>query len=172
MATNSATFILQELPLAAKEFKNNEPGARESLIAHSRVLISALEVPSEFIQHTFWSQPALSSIIRLAVDVNIFQHLKDAGEKGIDSEALASKTGVDVSLLSRLASHLVAMNVITFQNGAFYGIDLSNSLAAEDYQHSIRFCYDVSRPSFNEFPEFFKSNGYKTPTLSGTDGPF
>ncbi|CDM36722.1 hypothetical protein CBS147339_2563 [Penicillium roqueforti] len=172
MLTKSVTSILQGITLAAKEFENNEAGARESLIAHSRALISALEVPSEFIQHTFWSQPALSAIIRLAADVNMFQHLKDAAGKGIDCEALSMKTGVDASLLSRLARHLVAMNVITFQNGAFHGTDLSDSLAAENYQHSIRFCHDVSRPSFNEFPEFFKSNGYKTPTLSGTDGPF
>lgn len=59
MLTKSVTSILQGITLAAKEFENNEAGARESLIAHSRALISALEVPSEFIQHTFWSQVSL-----------------------------------------------------------------------------------------------------------------
>lgn len=59
MASKSATSILQELTLAAKEFEKNEIGAREALIDQSRALISALEIPSEFIQHTFWAQVSL-----------------------------------------------------------------------------------------------------------------
>lgn len=61
MASKSATSILQELASAAKQFENNEAGAREALIEHSRALISALELPSEFIQHTFWTQVSLLS---------------------------------------------------------------------------------------------------------------
>jgi hypothetical protein len=64
------------------------------------------------------------------------------------------------------------MNLIILHDGAFFATGLSNGLAAENYQHSISFCYDVSRPSFNGFPEHFKKNGYKPPTLSGIDGPF
>ncbi|KAJ5336662.1 hypothetical protein MYU51_005707 [Penicillium brevicompactum] len=172
MSAASPASIIQELASAAKQYENNESGAREALIAQSRALIASLEVPSEFIQHTFWSQPALSAIVRLATDVNLFQYLKDAQEEGLNAEALASKTGMDVSLFARLARHLVAMNVITSRNGVFYGTALSNGLAAENYQQSIRFCHDVSRPSFGAFPSFFKGNGYKTPALGTTDGPF
>lgn len=64
------------------------------------------------------------------------------------------------------------MNVITFRDGTFHGTNLSDSLAAENYQHAIRVCYDVSRASLNGFPGFFKSTGYKPPTLGGIDGPF
>jgi hypothetical protein len=56
MTFNSATSILQEISRVAKEFENDEAGAREALIDYSRALISALEVPSEFLQRTFWSQ--------------------------------------------------------------------------------------------------------------------
>lgn len=104
--------------------------------------------------------------------MNLFQYLKDAQEEGLDAEALASKTGMDVILFSRLVRHLVAMNLITLENGVYRGTTLSNGLAGENYQQSIRFCYDVSRPSFSDFPSFFKGNGYKAPALGSIEGPF
>lgn len=85
---------------------------------------------------------------------------------------MAEKTGVDVVLLQRLTRHLVAMKLIAFHDGAFFPSALSNGLAAENYQHSIRFCYEAARPSFNGFPEYFKNTNYRSPTLGGTDGPF
>jgi len=107
----------------------------------------------------------------MAVDVKLFRYLQEAGTEGLCPSVLSQKTGIDMTLLQRLARHLVAMNVVTFQNGVFLATKLSDGLAAENYQQSVSFCYDVSRPSFNGFPEHFKQNGYKPPTLSGTDGP-
>jgi hypothetical protein len=97
--------------------------------------------------------------------------LRDAGDAGVDPDELAQKTGVDVVLLHRLMRHLAAMKVVFFSGGNYRGTTLSNGLAAERYQKSIDFCYDVARPSFNGFPEYFKRTDYKLPT-SLTDGPF
>ncbi|KAJ4367722.1 hypothetical protein N0V86_009843 [Didymella sp. IMI 355093] len=63
------------------------------------------------------------------------------------------------------------MKLLSFHDGKIYGSHLSNGLAAENYQQSIDFCYDVARPSFNHFPEFFKKNGYQVPA-SADEGPF
>ncbi|KAJ5161069.1 hydroxyindole O-methyltransferase [Penicillium capsulatum] len=172
MATPAVTSILENLASAGKALDNNEAGSREALINNGRALVAALEIPSEFIQRSFWAEPAQSAVIRLAVDVRLFQHLKDAGVDGLSASALSEKTGVDAVLLQRLARHLVAMHVITYHDGAFRATTLSNGLAAENYQHSISFCYDAARPSFNGFPEFFKSNQYKAPSLGSLDGPF
>ena len=49
---------------------------------------------------------------------------------------------------------------------------MSNDLAADNFQHGICYCYDVIRPSVNAFPNYFKRNEYKSPSLDGTDGPF
>jgi hypothetical protein len=54
MATAQASSILDQLAEAGKAFKHDEPGSREALIANSRALVAALEIPSEFIQRTFW----------------------------------------------------------------------------------------------------------------------
>jgi hypothetical protein len=114
----------------------------------------------------------MSANIKIAVDVKLFQLLKDAGEAGLSETALSEKTGIEADLLQRLARHLVAMNVLTFYNGTFHGTKLSDALAAENYQESISFCYEAARPSFNAFPEFFKQYGYKAPPLSSVEGPF
>lgn len=195
MTSQSAITIFQDLTSAGEAFAKNEAGAREALIDHSRALIAALEIPSEFMQRTFWAevtmiyffssnrcctvanhassfQPAASAIIRLGMDVKLFQHLRDAGEAGISAERLGAKTGVDTFLLQRLARHLVAMHVIQFHDGAFHATELCKNLAAENYEHSIYNCYDVARPSFNGWPQYFKDTGYKAPTPGGIDGPF
>ena len=119
-----------------------------------------------------YSQPAASGIIKLFTEKNLFGLLKDAGEAGLSEQAASEKTGIEPDLLQRLARHLVAMNVLTYYNGAFHNTKLSETLAEEHWKDSIHFCYDAARPSFNGFPEYFKSNGFKSPTLSGTDGPY
>ncbi|KAJ5961300.1 Winged helix-turn-helix transcription repressor DNA-binding [Penicillium vulpinum] len=174
-------LILNQIASTGKAFKENEPGSREALIAHSRALVAALEIPSEFIQRTFWAepneqaqtvlQPAQSAIIRLAVDVHLFQHLQEAAS-GLSPVALSEKTGVEVDLLARLARHLVAMNVLVFHSGAFHSTALSNALAEERYQHSIVCCYENSRLALGGLPTYFKKNAYRSPTPGGTDGPF
>lgn len=57
----SVTRILDEISSARVGFDKNEAGSRESLIDHSRALIAALEIPSEFIQRTFWAEVSISS---------------------------------------------------------------------------------------------------------------
>ena len=104
-------------------------------------------------------QPAKSAHCKLAVDVKVFQHLRDAGDAGISPEGLADKTGVQLPLLLRLMRHLVAMHMVSLPDGKFHATPLSDGLAEEKYQDSIAFCYDVARPSFNGSPDFFKHTG-------------
>lgn len=114
----------------------------------------------------------MTANIKVAVDTKLLEYLKESGDAGLPLEILADKTGIQPYLLERLARHLVAMNVLRFYDGTFHGTDLSNALAAEHYQHSIAFCYDAARPSFNAFPEYFKQVGYTLPPFGSWDGPF
>ncbi|CAG5184116.1 uncharacterized protein ALTATR162_LOCUS10918 [Alternaria atra] len=163
--------ILERIAAAGKAYEGDEIGSRENLIELGRDLVAALEIPSEFLQRSFWAEPAMSAHCKFAVQVKLFQHLRDAGEAGVNPDDLAQKTGVDSVLLQRIMRHLVAMKIVFFSNGKFLGTRLSHGLAANNYQKSIDFCYDVARPSFNGFPGFFKKTGYELPT-SLTDGPF
>lgn len=53
------TSIIDSLVAAGKAYENNEPGAREALIDNSRALMTSLEIPSEFLQRSFWAEVAL-----------------------------------------------------------------------------------------------------------------
>ncbi|KAK8097197.1 hypothetical protein PG999_013141 [Apiospora kogelbergensis] len=172
MSSPSVSALLERIAAAGKAYeKTQEAGTREDLIDLGQSLVAALEIPSEFIQRSFWSEPAKSAHIRLAVDVQLFQHLRDAGAGGLAPEELASKTGVEVLLLQRVLRHLTSTKVAVFKGGKWHGTPLSDGLAEQKYQHSISFCYDVARPSFNGFPAYFQATGYKQPTFL-TDGPF
>ncbi|THZ74430.1 putative hydroxyindole O-methyltransferase [Aureobasidium pullulans] len=162
--------IIERIAAAGTAYESNQIGSRESLIELSRDLIATLEIPSEFLQRSFWAEPALSAHCKYAVQVKLFQHLRDAGDDGVGSEELAEKTGTDVLLLERIMRHLIAMKMITFFKGRFFGTALSHGLAADNYQQSIDFCYDVARPAFNVFPEHFKKAGYR-PRITFTNGP-
>jgi hypothetical protein len=59
MASSSVSSILEGLATAGKAFEKNEAGSREALIDHSRALVAALEIPSEFIQRSFWAEVSL-----------------------------------------------------------------------------------------------------------------
>jgi hypothetical protein len=97
--------------------------------------------------------------------------LRDVRDEGICAEDLAQKTGVDVVLLQRMMHYFIAIKVVSSSNSRFRSIFLSDRLAADNYQRSIDFLYDVARPSFNRFPDYFKKINYRLLT-SLSDGPF
>ncbi|OBT61501.1 hypothetical protein VE03_09124 [Pseudogymnoascus sp. 23342-1-I1] len=80
MTSSSVSSILEGIAAAGNAFGGNEAGSREALIEYSRLLVATLKIPSEFVQRTFWAEPAMSANIRTAVDVRLFQHLKEAGD--------------------------------------------------------------------------------------------
>jgi hypothetical protein len=59
MASPSVAAILEGIATAGKAFEKNEAGSREALIENSRALVAALEIPSEFIQRSFWAEVSL-----------------------------------------------------------------------------------------------------------------
>lgn len=101
MGHPSITSIIEEIASAGKSYGENVPGARETLINLGHALVASLEIPSEFIQRSMWGevsrllyrifsrlveslktnsqQPCLSAINRMAVDLKLFQYLRDAG---------------------------------------------------------------------------------------------
>lgn len=48
--------ILESIAAAGKAYESEQLGSRESLIELGRDLIAALEIPSEFLQRSFWAE--------------------------------------------------------------------------------------------------------------------
>lgn len=60
MASQSPSEILERIGVARIAFDKGEAGSREALIDYSRALIASLEIPSEFMQRTFWAEVSTS----------------------------------------------------------------------------------------------------------------
>lgn len=67
MASPSVSAILDGIANSRVALDNNEAASREILIDQSRALISALEIPSEFVQRTFWAEVRKYNIVESLV---------------------------------------------------------------------------------------------------------
>lgn len=56
MAAESVSSIVEQIATAGKAYGSNEVGSRESLIDLGRSLVAVLEIPSEFLQRSFWAE--------------------------------------------------------------------------------------------------------------------
>lgn len=56
--------------------------------------------------------------------------------------------------------------------GRVHGSALTDGLAEDRFQRTIEFCYDVSRPAFGAWPDFFARHGYRADAVTPTEGPF
>jgi hypothetical protein len=65
MAAQVST-ILERIAAAGKAYKGEELGSRESLIELGRDLVAALEIPSEFLQRSFWAEVSVQEAIMTA----------------------------------------------------------------------------------------------------------
>ncbi|KAF3004510.1 hypothetical protein E8E14_009088 [Neopestalotiopsis sp. 37M] len=164
--------LLDSIANVRTAYENDAPGSRDSLLELTLGLLGKLEIPSEFLQRTFWAEPGKSALIKICVDLKIFQHLRDAPQ-GLTTAELAEKTGKpwDLGLLKRYLNHLSAMHVLTLSQGKWHGTPLSNGLAGHNYQCAMEFCYDTGIPSWRKLPEWTASTGYQSPK-NDTDGPF
>jgi hypothetical protein len=57
--TVPVSSIIERVAAAGKAYDGNELGSREALIELGRDLVAALEIPSEFIQRSFWAEVSL-----------------------------------------------------------------------------------------------------------------
>lgn len=48
--------ILESIAAAGKAYQREDIGSLESLIGLGRDLVATLEIPSEFLQRTFWAE--------------------------------------------------------------------------------------------------------------------
>ncbi|XXG94868.1 hypothetical protein Hte_001127 [Hypoxylon texense] len=172
MSSPTPEAILAQLQAAGSAFAEKKPGAREQLLDLGYSLVSSLQLPSEAIQRMGWAEPARAAHCRIAVELKIFELLKESGERGVSAKDLATKTGADEVLIARTMKHLAAMNVV-----AESGIDeyaatrLSDAFTEPRYRDGIIYTHDVAGPSFHGLPEYLKSINYKLPTKL-TEGPF
>jgi hypothetical protein len=97
----------------------------------------------------------VSPLLAVAVQIELFQRLRDAGPAGLSTDALSIRSPYHKHQLERILRHLQASSVIDFSHGVWLATDLSNEFATPHFQSSILFCHYTTRQAFNGLPEYF-----------------
>ena len=110
--------IVAEINTAAQAFAHNTHGSREKLLELCGLMTAKLETPSEVIQRVGWAeestldsrhslmaimtlvglQPARTAGLRSAVDLGLFERLKEA-DGPMSAESLAKASGAEPALI-------------------------------------------------------------------------
>jgi hypothetical protein len=174
--TQEALNILSEIAELGNGFKSGEQGAREGLLAAASRLISSLQHPTENALQLLWMQPTHLAVVRMAVEIQLFQAMLSTPPAGERSAAIASrcvpKGTVDPVLVARMLRHLASMSTIQ-ETGPdiFAPTPTSLAYAEKNYQDTILFIVDNFQPALDAGPSFFRANGFQAPS-SSVDAPF
>ena len=104
MVINNVGPLLDSIAKSGSSFLKQESGSRQHLLESARALISAVEVPSESVWRMAWCEPALYSIIRVAINLHFFDYLTAAGDKGLSTAELVKDTGAEEGLICNYRS--------------------------------------------------------------------
>ncbi|KAJ4294031.1 hypothetical protein N0V90_007720 [Kalmusia sp. IMI 367209] len=172
--SQGALALIDSISKLGEGLKNGEQGAREGLLGACSKLIAEISHPSETMLQLLWAQPAHLSVIRMGVEIKLFQAMQALDEAGKTATEIASRCEpkADPVLVGRMLRHLAAMN--TVQETApdtFAPTATSKAFAEPSYQDSILYIVDNFQPAHLKMPSFFQEHGFTSPN-SQTDGPF
>ena len=175
MAANNVTSALVDrIAKLCEGYKTGEAGAREGLIDSCTKLLPQLMTPEETMVMTTWAKPTHNAAIRLGVEMHLFEALgADGGSPKSSSTIADSMTPpAEYALVARVLRHMAAMGTV-LETGpdTFAPTPYALALTKEIYRESIEFVEDDWQPLHQSSPEFFRQNGFKSPT-SMFDSPF
>ena len=168
--------ILDEINDLGNGLKNGIQGAREGLLAAAQRLTASLQHPTENALQLLWAQPTHLNIVRMAVEIKLFQAMASTPASGERSNTIAARCipegKVDTVLVARMLRHLAAMSTV-LETGpdTFAPTPTSHAYAAPNYQDTILYIVDNFQPALDAGPSFFRANGFQAPS-SSTDAPF
>ncbi|KAK8133094.1 hypothetical protein PG999_001267 [Apiospora kogelbergensis] len=163
---------LKQVAEDGKMFMNNDPSAREKLVASARALVLAAETPMDSLLWHVWALPTRTAAARIAVDLKIFETAVDNGGCPKSSDDLAAATGAAPTLVKRISRALVSMGMLGEQGPDLY---IPNSftklLANREYGAGIIFNFEINMASFTKLPEYLRNTKFQNPE-NARDGPF
>lgn len=168
--------ILHEINDLGNGLQDGTQGAREGLLSAASRLISSLQHPTENALQLLWAQPTHLAVIRMAVEIKLFQAMTSTPSSGERSSCIAARCvpegKVDAVLVARMLRHLAAMSTV-LETGpdVFAPTPTSLAYAAPNYQDTILYIVDNFQPALDAGPGFFRANGFQAPS-SSVDAPF
>ncbi|KAL8650185.1 MAG: hypothetical protein Q9210_003974 [Variospora velana] len=104
--------LLEDIAEAGKSYHQNQLGARERLLSLAYSLAAAVELPSETIQRIAWAEPARFASTKIAVDLNLFEILKEKKDAGTTTAELAKASNADPTLICKLLNYSFGMETL------------------------------------------------------------
>ena len=174
MASNNVTSALVDhIAKLCEDYKIGQAAAREGLIESCTKLLPQLMTPEETMVMTTWAQPTHNAAVRLGVEMHLFEALAADGGSPKSSSTIADSMNppAEHALVARVLRHMAAMGTVLEPGpDTFAPTSYALALAKEIYRESIEFVEDDWQPLHQSSPEFFRQNGFKSPTL--LDSPF
>ncbi|CAF9943402.1 MAG: hypothetical protein ALECFALPRED_000295 [Alectoria fallacina] len=163
----------EEVSITTNAFQQSggkDESARGKALVAARKLITALENPAETImQHAFAGPERLC--VRVAIDLRIFYTLAQHGGQPVSAAELAAASGAQATFIVRIMRVLVAIGFCGEADVESYvPTPLTMAMTALPLEAAVKNTYDHAYQAFAKMPEYFRQNGYQSPTDS-TNGP-
>ncbi|KAK8044189.1 O-methyltransferase [Apiospora rasikravindrae] len=174
-------FLLKGISQLGEAYQNGEQGARERLMSSCQSLFSHLILPAESMLMTQWAHPTHNAVIRLGLDIHLFEALqedsagnKDDAPQSQSTSAIAARTNpkTEPALVGRMLRHLAAMGTVR-ETGpdTFAPTPFARALTRENFRDSVLYIQDDYQSSLSQWPDFFRQNAYAAPA-SSLETPF
>ncbi|KAK7943539.1 Demethylsterigmatocystin 6-O-methyltransferase [Apiospora aurea] len=174
--------LLRDISQLGDAYQNGEQGARERLMSSCQSLFSNLILPAESMLMTQWAHPTHNAVIRLGLDIHLFEALQGevgAGDEDVapqsqSTSAIAARTSpkTDPALVGRMLRQLASMGTVR-ETGpdAFAPTPFARALTRENFRDMVLFIQDDYQPCLSQWPDFFRQNQYALPA-SSLETPF
>lgn len=137
---------------------------RRELRHVTKQLSFAIEDPWETMQRLAFP-PLHYAIVRIGIDLGLFEYLLDAGPNGKTADELVKKTGVDATFLPRLLRSLATSGLVSqLDQDRWAATTLSRSIMIPTVRSGIKFMFDFMGPVFQKLPEYLLKTQYQNPT--------
>ncbi|KAK5701716.1 hypothetical protein LTR97_004534 [Elasticomyces elasticus] len=169
-----AIDLLKYITNHGEAYKNGEQGSREALVQACNALYSELMLPAESALLTQWAQPTHSAVLRLGMDIQLFDALSSDDGSPKTSAVIAERTNpkAEHSLVARMLRHLTAMNtVIEVAQDTYAPTPFARAMTQENFRDTVGFIQDDFQIANLKAPGFFKEKKYQAPK-SSVDAPF
>ncbi|KAL8729517.1 MAG: hypothetical protein Q9166_004689 [cf. Caloplaca sp. 2 TL-2023] len=170
--TSDIKSLVDQISSVISQIPSNdrlEPQACKELQGLVKQLSFALETPIDTLNRIV-VLPFQHTVVRVAINLNIFEYLLEAGSNGRDTEEIKAKTGVDEVLLLRLLRTLDAIGLLKQVNQKRWAATpRSQACVNPTLKSGFKFMFDLIGPVFQKLPESLAKRRYRCPTA--LEGP-
>ncbi|KAL9614479.1 MAG: hypothetical protein Q9167_001007 [Letrouitia subvulpina] len=164
-ARDSLVLSIKSLLAQVEKLPDNiyeDEAGRQDLRKQIRHIKDDLSSPVERIFEELLLQPHQSIAARIALDGKWLEVLADGKPK--TAQDIASATGAETELITRIMMVLTATNVVGERGPQTYlATRITHTLLDPGWANGLRFCSELVARSMVNLPGYFRRNGYKVP---------